>query len=281
MSPSRPPRVAYRYRQREAARRRHRRRVTLLVVGAVAVVVVIALLVASLGGGSSPPAVPTGQAATDVARVVMSVPTNTSEAVGAGNAHGAPTKLTGAPLTQDGKPEILFVGAEYCPYCAAERWAIVVALSRFGTFDKLAFTRSSSTDVYPNTVTFTFHGASFTSQTIAFTSVETADRNGKALESLTNDQKTLWLALDPQQTIPFLDVGGVYLFKGATYDPSVLQGKSGKDIADALGDPNSPISKSVLGAANQLTAAICAATNGQPAAVCGSPAITTIRNQLG
>ena len=27
-----------------------------------------------------------------------------------------------------GKPEIVFVGAEYCPYCAAERWPIVMAL---------------------------------------------------------------------------------------------------------------------------------------------------------
>ena len=44
------------------------------------------------------------------------------------------TATTGQPaLTSGGKPEILYVGAEYCPYCAAERWAMVVALSRFGT----------------------------------------------------------------------------------------------------------------------------------------------------
>ena len=40
-------------------------------------------------------------------------------------------------LTSNGKPEILYIGAEFCPYCAAERWAIAVALSRFGTLSPL------------------------------------------------------------------------------------------------------------------------------------------------
>src|SRR5438270_1263439 len=38
-----------------------------------------------------------------------------------------------APLRQGRKPVFLFVGAQYCPFCAAERWAVVKALSRFGT----------------------------------------------------------------------------------------------------------------------------------------------------
>ena len=42
-------------------------------------------------------------------------------------------------LTADGKPLVLYVGAEYCPYCAAERCAMVQALSRFGTFSNLTF----------------------------------------------------------------------------------------------------------------------------------------------
>ena len=36
-------------------------------------------------------------------------------------------------LTEAGLPEMLYMGAEYCPFCAAERWAMVMALSKFGT----------------------------------------------------------------------------------------------------------------------------------------------------
>jgi hypothetical protein len=46
-----------------------------------------------------------------------------------------------------GKPEVLYIGAEYCPYCGTERWSMIVALSRFGTFRGLKEIRSSPTDV--------------------------------------------------------------------------------------------------------------------------------------
>ena len=52
------------------------------------------------------------------------------------------------PLTASGPAQILFVGAEYCPFCAAERWPLVVALARFGRFpvlhDAASSTRRSS-----------------------------------------------------------------------------------------------------------------------------------------
>ena len=72
-------------------------------------------------------------------------------------------------LTSGGKPEVLYIGAEYCPYCAAERWAVIVALSRFGTFSGLAPIRSAAKDgggnaePYPLTPTWTFAKASYTS----------------------------------------------------------------------------------------------------------------------
>ena len=34
-------------------------------------------------------------------------------------------------------PEVLYLGAEYCPYCAAQRWTTIIALSRFGTWSGL------------------------------------------------------------------------------------------------------------------------------------------------
>ena len=64
------------------------------------------------------------------------------------------------------------MGAEYCPYCAAERWAMAVALSRFGTFSNLRLIHSSSADIYPNTPTLSFYKSSYTSKYVQFTPVE-------------------------------------------------------------------------------------------------------------
>jgi Domain of unknown function (DUF929) len=270
------------HRRREAERRKRRRQTTLVVIGGVAVVVVVALLIATTtGGSSSGTTVPSGQDAADIVRTVTSVPLSVAGPIGSGSAAAPPTKLTGAPLTKNGKPEVLYIGAEYCPFCATERWPLVVALSRFGTFSNLAFTESSGSDVYPNTPTFTFRDATFTSPYVEFTPVETADRSGNPLSTPSADQLATWRTLDPSGTIPFINIGGEYLINRATYDPGVLQGNSAKQIADALNDPNSPIAKGVLGAANDITAAICTTTNNQPADVCNAPTIKAIQDQLG
>ena len=62
--------------------------------------------------------------------------------------------------------------------------------------------------------------------------------------------------------------GGKYLSVGATYDPTVLNGKSWDQIASALSDPNSAIAKAIGGSANHITAAICKMTGNQPASAC-------------
>ena len=73
-----------------------------------------------------------------------SVPASTLDTVGAGSGVTAPPEIKGGtPLTSGGKPEVLYMGAEYCPFCAAERWAMVVALSRFGTFSGLSTVHSA------------------------------------------------------------------------------------------------------------------------------------------
>jgi hypothetical protein len=53
-----------------------------------------------------------------------------------------PTPVSGPPLTENGKPEVLYVATEFCPYCVAENWALIVALSRFGSFSGLSTSRS-------------------------------------------------------------------------------------------------------------------------------------------
>lgn len=160
-----------------SGRRAARRKRLLVTVGPiVAIVLVVAVLIGvRVGAGAASPKPGQSAAAANVAVVgeVTSVPAAALNAVGAGSVSALPAAITGAPLTANGKPRVLYVGAEYCPYCAAERWAVVVALSRFGTFANLGQTASSPSDVYPSTATLTFHGASYTSNNLAFTGAET------------------------------------------------------------------------------------------------------------
>jgi hypothetical protein len=147
--------------QRRAARRAQRRARILISGGSVAAVLAIVLsLVLVKALGTSPPARPGPAAGSALSASIASVPPGTLTAVGTGGAApGTVARIGGAPLTSGGKPEILYVGAEYCPYCATERWPLAVALSRFGTFSGLHGIHSSSTDVYPSQPTLTFYGS--------------------------------------------------------------------------------------------------------------------------
>ncbi|MCW1297431.1 MAG: DUF929 family protein [Candidatus Rehaiarchaeum fermentans] len=59
-------------------------------------------------------------------------------------------------LTQNGKSTFVFIGAEGCPFCALQRVAIILALSRFGNFSKLFLDRSTTIDGNIPTYTFNF-----------------------------------------------------------------------------------------------------------------------------
>jgi Domain of unknown function (DUF929) len=217
-----------------------------------------------------------------VVATITSLPASELESVGKGSANNVIKPVSGTSLTgPGGHPEVFYLGAEYCPYCAAERWPMIIALSRFGTFSGLKTTTSSSSDVYPNTPTFTFHGATYTSQYIDFVSVETTDRDRNPLESLTPAQQALVNQYDTSGSIPFVDLGNRYAFSGATYLPDVLSGLSWQAVADALQQPDSPQAKAILGSANLITAAVCKLTADQPASVCASATIQAIEKTLG
>jgi thiol-disulfide isomerase/thioredoxin len=210
-----------------------------------------------------------------------------------------PTGKAGSPplVGPTGKPEFFYFGAEYCPYCAAERWGVVVALSRFGSFANLHLTTSSSTDVYPNTPTFTFYKSSYSSKYVDFVSVESEGRTqGQPLQTPTADQLRLFNTFDGPPyfssagSIPFINIANRYLAQGASYDPGVLRTNpqdpgsaplSQQDVANALANPNSKITQGIVGTANYLTAAICQSTNQQPASVCSQAPVPPIQHVLG
>ncbi|MGC8648652.1 MAG: DUF929 family protein [Candidatus Micrarchaeia archaeon] len=171
-------------------------------------------------------------------------------------------------LTQNNKSEVLYIGADYCPYCAAVRWGLIVALLRFGNFTNLSYMTSSATDIYPSTPTFTFYNSSYQSNYIAFVPVEVATNTGAPLEKLTNIENVTFQTYGYQGSIPFIDFGNQSVLNGATFSPQDLDGKSWINIISELKNSNSTIAQDIIGSANIFTAQICKIDGGKPSSVC-------------
>jgi Domain of unknown function (DUF929) len=272
--------------QRAQARRAEIRKRALITGGSVVAVlaVVIALIMVKLD--ESPAHVGPASADAAVAREISRVPAATVNSVGAGTATGL-RPISGQPeLTLDGKPELLYMGGEYCPFCAAERWAIAAAVSRFGTLSGVRFLHSSPTDVYPNTPTLSFYKSGYTSRYLAFMPVEWYSERADAstptgyayLQRPTPQQAALFSRYGG--SFPFVDIGNRYLVPEAQYLPSALAGLSWAQVAADMRDPSSPVGKDIDGAANMITAAICKLTHGQPASVCSSAGVRAANHSI-
>ena len=174
-------------------------------------------------------------------------------------------KAPGPVLSIAGKPAIVFVSEESCPFCAAERWPLAVALSHFGTWSHLGATRSSATDVFPNTATLSFRTASYRSSHLTLRTTELTDNRGHRLQPLTPldtalihryDVPPYVNSADQSGAVPFLDIGNRYILAGAQYNPQILAGLSQAQIASQLRNPASPVAKAIDGSANVIIAAI-------------------------
>ena len=281
---------------------------TWIAVGVV-LVIVVGLVAIKMTSGS-----PAAKASTTFEPVdattmsqISSVPDSIFNTVGVNSPVApitAPSPLSGQPAltkTVNGKslPSILYVGAEYCPYCAAERWTTVIALSRFGKFSNLGFAQSGATDVYPNTKTFTFRQSSYTSAYIDFSSVETftsipnpATNFYYPLQKMTAAQTALVKKYDTMKyissftstqengSIPFIDMGNKFLSAGASFTPAALAGLTQGQIAIALSDPTNPVTQAIIASANEQSAAICVLTNNKPAAVCSSAGVQAAKKAM-
>ena len=287
--------------QQAAARRAEVRKRTLIVAGSI--VVVLAIVVAFVAIGLNHNNKPSGGSASSTTGTVLpasvhkditTVPASALDKVGVGSVPsfmasgegGQPpiTAISDKALTSNGKPEMLYIGAEYCPYCAAMRWSMAVALSRFGTFTTpLHGIHSSSTDTDPNTPTLTFYQSSYSSPYLTFTPVENETISKTPLQNTTAAQQALWQKYDSTAQglgYPFIDFGNKYVIKLPIYDPGVLAGMTWAQVAAALHNPNSPVAQGALGAANLMTAAICKMTNGQPGSVCTSAGVVSASAHL-
>ena len=191
-------------------------------------------------------------------------------------------------------PLVLYNGAEFCPYCAAERWAIVASLSRFGTFSALGITKSSSIDTYPNTNTLTFYKVKYVSPYITFQSIEgfTNIPSGtfyKPLQAATKRQQYLINKYDnppfvpaaQAQSYPWINFGNQILMPGPTYDPSYLQGLTWTQIVQLLNDPTNAVSQQILVSSNYISASVCHIDGGLPTSVCTSAGVKAAAAGIG
>jgi hypothetical protein len=241
-----------------------------------------------------PPATPTGTLAQ-----LASVPLATFDEVGITTTPPttleAPTVLKGQPpLLARGRPEVLFVGAEFCPFCAAERWPLVVALSRFGRFTRLYDTVSSPASVFPGIQTFTFTGSVYSSRYVTLTGVELfsngtdADGSFARIATLTPAQQSLvdrYRGTAPVGTLgsdyPFVDVGNILATATSAFSPTLLVHQSQAAIVGDLTQPQNPAGQAIVAASNQLTAGICDATGQRPTRVCTSKGVRSAALALG
>ncbi len=264
------------------------------VLGAViTVVLLVALFVVIAHNGSGTPTTGIGAPVPqNVASALAPTDTSIFNKVGTG---GLPNPFkhvnSGGDFLKgpDGKPEFLYAGAEYCPFCAAERWSMIMALNRFGSFSGLKQTLSGDApESFPDTPTFTFVDAKYTSKYISFSSVEGQGRGGPSdtLQTPTTQQKDLLSKYDAApyvstaQAIPFIDVANQYVTNGAGYSPAFLENEDWQGIANNLGNPNDQATKEIVGNANYITAAICQTTNQTPDTVCKSTTISDIEKKL-
>ncbi len=249
-----------------------------------------------VGGATVMAAAPSGAASTSptpasavILHDISSIPASEFNAIGASSI-APPVHVKGQlVLRTNAKPEVFYAGAEFCPYCAAERWSLAIALLRFGTFQGLSTIASSSSDIYPKTATLDFLGAVFTSPYVNFTAVELENVNHQPLMSLSKSQTTLVNKYDTPKfvpgitagSIPFVDFGNRFLQVGSSFSPALLAGLKAAKIASNLSDHSNAVTQSILATSNQLTADICSLTKQVPQKVCLSPGVESADSKQG
>lgn len=281
---------------------------TWIAVGLV-VVVVAGLVIIKVMSGSPTTSQSTGFQSTDATTVsqLTTIPASVFNTVGV-NSPVAPVTppialknqpaLTAVSASGATLPEVFYLGAEYCPFCAAQRWPTIIALSRFGTWSGLGNTTSSSIDVYASTPTFTFLKTKYSSKYLVFKGIEELNNvynsstgsYGK-LQTPTKAEQAIFSKYDTPKyipgmtaadtgSIPFITMGNKFIVSGASYTPATLSGLTRSAIAAGLNDTTSPVTSAIIASANYQTAALCTMTNQQPSTVCTSPGVLAAKKAM-
>ena len=217
-----------------------------------------AVVAATLGGASAGAGLP--------ARLPAALASAPTAGVGTFRQVGA------TPLLDHGKPLLLYVSAQYCPFCAAEHWALVLATSRFGRWSGLGAMHSTPGEAgFPGLATYDLLHASYHSTLLALQTREVADFAGNPLQQLSAPQSQAVDRYDPHGSIPFVLIGGQYAQVSSGYSPAVLMGLSFTRIHTLVYEqPASTVGRRVVREANVITALLCAALGAQARGTTGA-----------
>jgi thiol-disulfide isomerase/thioredoxin len=191
---------------------------------------------------------------------------------------------SGEPMVEGGKPVVFFMGAEWCPFCASERWALVKATSRFGKWSGLGELLSrSGQDYFPPLPTWDLTHASFASDHIGVRHVEVATVDGDDLQKPDSFEEKLVDEYDGRGSIPFLYVagpGGRYTVELA-FSPGLLEGKTfGELRKDVATDAPTEAVEAIDAQTDAITALICKLDGRQPASVCAKGSIPALEAEI-
>lgn len=291
-------------RRAQRARQSSRSRWGWLSIPVVVVVVLVFVLVKVTSGGSPAAASSAGRNPSVISSSLLdqylSTPMSTQSAAGIGTQTTSPfaeiadykalegTVSGGPGGTSKTVPRVAFVGAEFCPYCAVDRYAVVLALSRLGTFHNLKAISSAADD--GDIPTFSFLNSSYTSKWLTFTPYEDEDRDHNSLDPPPSAITDLWETQDSVLSggsvgYPYINFGGKYVLAsfptGLDNTLEALEGSNGTGIGmtqaqiiAGISHPSSSYASiidgsAVLAQANFIDATICSLNGGKgPASVC-------------
>lgn len=228
---------------------------------------------------------------------------------------GVPTSPA-PPLLVNGRPTVIYLGAISCAYCAENRWAMALALSRFGAFQYLFYGYSAlgdgtvptlywapaDYDTANQTVSF---GNFYSSTYIDFVTMDYVSwiYGPYAIGSLTYFQQQATALANPIYQNAVSDIIGLNNFQGTPYS---IWGRFSVPQADAknfgtasanvttvfpissythaqilgmLAQPRTAFAWDEYAAADWYVALICASMQAPTPPVCSLPAISTMVSQ--
>jgi thiol-disulfide isomerase/thioredoxin len=242
----------------------------------VALMIVAAVVLFFARGGGS------GGDATAASGVVPADPLRPADA--ASVALGQVHRQSGEPLLDGGKPLVFFMGAQWCPFCAAERWALVKATSRFGEWSRLGELLSrSGQDYFPRLATYDLAGATYASDYIGLRHKEVATVDGEPLQKLGSFEERLVDEYDKLGGVPFLFAAGPpgRYTVDLGYSPGLIEGKTFPELREEVGTgARTEAVEAIDAQADAITALICKLDSGQPASVCAKGSIPALEREL-
>jgi thiol-disulfide isomerase/thioredoxin len=156
---------------------------------------------------------------------------------------------SGSAYIANGKPVVVYIGGDFCPYCAAERWALVIGLSRFGNFTNLHYMTSANDE--GDFATFTFSGSTYTSKYVSFQPFEQENRAQSPKDSVPANYTAEF-----DNSYPFVNFGNSFLLHTLVTDPQLLSGKNWTQIFTDISTGDTA-GTTIQEAANAVTALVC------------------------